>query len=187
MNRRVTKNGLRFLLAASLATFVGCSKSDADETSAGSESTGGSDCLEINEGAGGEDCDSTMCGPGEYCLGGGICELGCRKTVTCAMGEYCDLSTADPITAGTCREPTASQDVCGEAPTTAAGGDCQSACYLKLGECALAPEGTDSVAACQDLCGRTTQAQQDCLFEAICADLQDGQECGVVLFPTMGG
>ncbi len=104
MNRRVTKNGLRFLLAASLATFVGCSKSDADETSAGSESTGGSDCLEINEGAGGEDCDSTMCGPGEYCLGGGICELGCRKTVTCAMGEYCDLSTADPITAGKAKE-----------------------------------------------------------------------------------
>jgi hypothetical protein len=177
-----------FLLSALVATVVGCNESAADETTAGSESTGGSDCIAINEGAGGEDCDSTMCTPGEYCVGGGICEIGCRKTVTCAVGEYCDLSTADPITAGTCREPTASQDVCGEEPTSGAGGDCQSSCYVKLTECpALAPEGFDPVAACQDLCGRTTQAQQDCLFGASCAELEDGQECGVVLFPATGG
>jgi len=181
------KRGSLLLPWALVATLVGCSTSGADEATAGSESTGGSDCIELNEGAGGEDCDATMCGPGEYCVGGGICEIGCRKTVTCAVGEYCDLSTADPISPGTCREPTASQDVCGEAPTTGAGGDCQSSCYLKLGECALAQEGQDPVAACQDLCGRTTQAQQDCLFAASCAALEDGQECGVVLFPASGG
>ena len=91
-----------FLLSALVATVVGCNESAADETTAGGESTGGSDCIAINEGAGGEDCDATMCGPGEYCVGGGICEIGCRKTVTCAVGEYCDLSTADPISPGTC-------------------------------------------------------------------------------------
>jgi hypothetical protein len=52
------------------------------------------------------DCGSSVCSPGQYCFGGGVCSNGCTSDANCATGQACQ-DIDDVVGYGTCTESAA--------------------------------------------------------------------------------
>jgi hypothetical protein len=177
------------LVPLTLVLLLGCAACGDDTGGAGGSGAGGgdssgsgTDCPDLSDGPGGEACGDATCSPTQYCDEVETCQNGCQATNTCPEGEWCDLSTAGPGEAGTCR-PAPSE--CSDDPTTtstSSGGapaDCQERCVTKLLDCGFAEQVDSPEATCSDACQILSDDTLECLEAASCAALSDGEECGV--------
>ncbi len=177
--------GASFVLLLTAACGDDTGGSGGSGSGSGSGSTGsGDDCPTVSDNPGGEACENEVCVAGEYC-DGFVCTPGCENANTCAEGQYCDLSGADQTNAGTCRNPPAD---CTDGGSTGTGGssgsgtpaDCQERCVDKLVACGFAEQVDDVNATCSGACDALDADTLECLEDASCAALSDGEECGVL-------
>jgi len=181
---------LRFALAwpivalAALTPMLGCGddgvgddadRDPGDETGPSTDGDQDAVCYDIpvNTTDGGESCNIEQCPPGAHCADG-ACLWGCVAATTCPKGQYCDTTTAST---GTCRAPGPEHEM----PCNGESG-CDERCQTKAASCGA---GAAASAICGEICGSASDEQVDCLEDTPCAELQDGEACGLT-FSTPG-
>lgn len=79
------------------------------------------------------ECGSSVCSPGQYCFGGGMCSNGCTSDANCAEGQSCQ-DIDDVVGYGTCTESAAPAGGEGEGENEPPPSDPVAACKAAVDE-----------------------------------------------------